>query len=105
MQKITEKTNSICEEFGFEKLYYEQTQELWITGYKNETKFDLYLKPQRDGNYKLVFEIPSERKVCLFLTEEETLKRLEKIFYENYYFPEKTEKEKTTESIQSYATN
>ena len=103
--EILETLNKICEEFNFEKLYHQETKELWITGYKDEIKFDLYIRPQKDGNYKVVFEIPSDRKVCLFLTEEDTIKRIEKIFYENYYFPEKVEKEEITEGMQSYATN
>jgi len=105
MEKILEKLDHICEEFNFEKLYREDTKELWITGYKEDTKFDLYIRPQKDGNIKLVFEIPQERKVCLFLNEEDTVKRIDKIFYENYYFPEKIEKEEITEGMQSYATN
>jgi len=105
MEKILKKVSSICEEFSFEKLYREDTNELWITGYKEDIKFDLYIRPQKDGNIKLVFEIPQERKVCLFLNEEDTIKRINKIFYENYYLPQKTKKEDITEGMQSYATN
>lgn len=105
MEKILEKLDHICEEFNFEKLYREDTKELWITGYKEDTKFDLYIRFQKNGNIKLVFEIPQERKVCLFLNEEDTVKRINKIFYEDFYFPEKIEKEEITKGMQSYATN
>jgi hypothetical protein len=105
MEKILENIDKICNEFSFDKLYKEETKELWISGYKENIKFDLYIRPQKDGNIKLVFEIPQERKVCLFLNEEDTINRINKIFYENLYIPEKVEKEEITEGMQSYATN
>ncbi|RMA97579.1 hypothetical protein [Hydrogenothermus marinus] len=86
MEKILQKLESIASEKGFELFFYKPTEEIWMTGTYQDLKFDIYIKHQRDGKYKFIFEIPFDKKVALFLNEENLLKRLDQIFTENLYF-------------------
>lgn len=78
MEKILELINRICKEYPI--FYHEKTREIWISGYKENKKFDVFIKILKDGSYKLVYEIPEERKIALFLNEDNLLNRLNKIF-------------------------
>ncbi len=89
MENILKEVDGIIQKHGFDKLYHDKTKELWFSGYLNGVKFDVYIRPQRDGKYKFIFEIPSDKKVCLFLNEEDVIKRIQKIFNEFYYLPKK----------------
>lgn len=89
MENILKKVKNLIINNNFDYLFHEKTKELWFTGYRDGVKFDVYIRPQRDGKYKFIFEIPSEKKVCLFLNEDDVIKRLDKIFNEGYYFPKK----------------
>ncbi len=105
MENILNLLKEISHEFGFELFFHEETNEAWMSGYKDKVKFDLYVRPQRDGTYKMVFEIPFDKKVCLFLQEEGTVNRIKDIFYNSLYFPKFKDKEDITNGVQSYATN
>jgi len=86
MRKILSEIKKLAEDKEFETFFNEKSQELWMTGIYNDLKFDIYIRPKRDGKYKFIFEIPFEKKVCLFLNEEDVIKRTLKIFSENYHF-------------------
>lgn len=60
--------------------YHDKSREIWITGYKEGKKFDLFIKKLYDGTLKLIYEIPEERKVALFLDEDKLINRLKTIF-------------------------
>lgn len=53
--------------------------EIWLSGYKNGLKLDIFIKVFRDGKVKLVYELPQERKVALFLSKDNLISRLKKL--------------------------
>ncbi len=71
MKKVLEALEKICVERGLNCFFLENPQEVWITGYKNEKKFDLFVRKFPDGYIKIVFEVPEERKPMLFHEEDE----------------------------------
>lgn len=80
MEKILELMQTISMENNYPLFYHEKTREIWISGYKENRKFDLFIKLLKDGSYKFVYETPYERKVALFLNEDNLLNRLSEIF-------------------------
>ncbi|WP_457625229.1 hypothetical protein [Persephonella sp.] len=80
MEKISKFLKKISEENGYHFFVYEKTGEIWISGYKNSTKFDLVVKPFQKHQVKLIYETPDERRVALFLNKVDAYKRLKKIF-------------------------
>lgn len=80
MEKILQLLNQIAQDNNYPIFYHDKTREMWITGYRENKKFDLFVKLLKDGSYKLIYEIPQERKVALFLNEDSLLVRLNKIF-------------------------
>ncbi|SNZ06699.1 hypothetical protein SAMN06265182_0767 [Persephonella hydrogeniphila] len=95
MEKITKFLKKISEENSYHFFIYEKTGEIWISGYRNSTKFDLVLKPIKKHQIKLIYETPDERKVALFLNKTDAYKRLKKIFSQE----EHKNSEETVQSV------
>ncbi len=76
----------VCKEISEKNSYvlfiHEDAKEIWISGYKNNRKFDLFTKKLFDGTFKLIYEIPEERKVAIFINEDKLIDRLKTIFSE-----------------------
>ncbi|MCX7738835.1 MAG: hypothetical protein N2Z80_05430 [Hydrogenothermaceae bacterium] len=53
--------------------------EIWLSGYKDGLKLDIFIKLFRDGKIKLVYELPQERKVALFLSKDNLISRLKEL--------------------------
>ena len=97
MKKIIETVEKLCNEKGYSYLLLENPQEIWISGYKNDKKFDVFIRKFPEGYIKLVYEIPEERKPMLFKDSEEEpiIERLLSLLEEE----EMLEKEETQEHI------
>ena len=80
MEKITKFLKNISEEKGFDFFMCEKKGEIWVTGYKERVKFDLFVKPVKRHQILIIYEKPDERKVALFSNKIEAHKRLKKIF-------------------------
>ncbi len=97
MKKIIETVEKLCNEKGYSYLLLENPQEIWISGYKNDKKFDVFIRKFPEGYIKLVYEVPEERKPMLFKDseEEQIIERLLSLFEEEAML----EKEETQEHI------
>ncbi len=82
MENLILACKEISEKSNHTSFIHEDTREIWISGYKNDRKFDLFIKKLLDGTFKLIYEIPEERKVTIFLDEDKLINRLKKIFLE-----------------------
>ncbi len=71
MRKVLEALEKICVEKGLNCFFLENPLEVWITGYQNDKKFDLFVRKFPDGYIKIVYELPEERKPMLFHEKEE----------------------------------
>jgi hypothetical protein len=80
MEKILEVCEALVQSEEYPIFYHDKSREIWITGYKDGKKFDLFIKKLYDGTFKLIYEIPEERKVALFLDEDKLINRLKTIF-------------------------
>jgi hypothetical protein len=80
MEKILEACEALVQSEEYPIFYHDRSREIWITGYKEGKKFDLFIKKLYDGTFKLIYEIPEERKVALFLDEDKLINRLKTIF-------------------------
>lgn len=81
MEKVVEFLKDVCMEKNYPIFFHEKTREIWISGYRENKKFDIFIKLLKDGSYKFIYEIPEERKVALFSNEDKLLNRLNKIFH------------------------
>ncbi len=95
MKDLVELAKEISKENGFDLFYYEPTNEIWISGYIGEKKFDIFMKLVEDEKVKFIYEEPDNRKVALFLNEVDAMKRLKNIIEEE----KAEEKEKQTEDV------
>ncbi len=95
MKDLVELAKEISKENGFDLFYYEPTNEIWISGYIGEKKFDIFIKLVEDEKVKFIYEEPDNRKVALFLNEVDAMKRLKNIIEEE----KAEEKEKQTEDV------
>lgn len=59
--------------------FFHHRNEVWLSGYKDGLKVDIFIKFLRDGKIKFVYEIPHERKVALFLNKDNLIHRLKSI--------------------------
>lgn len=59
--------------------FFQHRNEVWLSGYKDGLKVDIFIKFFRDGKVKFVYEIPQERKVALFLNKDNLIQRLKSI--------------------------
>lgn len=82
MENLILVCKEISEKNNYALFTHEDAREIWISGYKNNRKFDLFIKKLLDGTFKLIYEIPEERKVAIFLDEDKLIDRLKKIFLE-----------------------
>ncbi|EEP60514.1 hypothetical protein [Sulfurihydrogenibium yellowstonense] len=80
MEKILEAYEVLVCSEEYPIFYHDKSREIWITGYKDGKKFDLFIKKLYDGTFKLIYEIPEERKVALFSDEVKLINRLKTIF-------------------------
>jgi len=80
MEKVLDVLNQVSSENGYSTFYHEKTREIWISGYRENRKLDIFIKLLKDGSYKFIYETPDERKVALFLNEDNLIDRLNKIF-------------------------
>ena len=80
MEKILETCEALVHSEEYPIFYHDKSREIWITGYKDGKKFDLFIKKLYDGTFKLIYEIPEERKVALFSDEDKLINRLKTIF-------------------------
>jgi hypothetical protein len=80
MEKILETCEVLAHSEEYLIFYHDKSREIWIAGYKKGKKFDLFIKKLYDGTLKLIYEIPEERKVALFLDEDKLINRLKTIF-------------------------
>jgi hypothetical protein len=80
MEKILEACEALVCSEEYPIFYHDKSREIWITGYKDGKKFDLFIKKLYDGTFKLIYEIPEERKVALFSDEVKLINRLKTIF-------------------------
>jgi hypothetical protein len=95
MKDLVELAKEISEQNGYDLFYYEPTNEIWISGYIGEKKFDIFIKLVEDNKIKFIFEEPDVRKVALFLSEVDAMKRLKHLIEEE----KNKEKEKETEDV------
>ncbi|NPA51598.1 MAG: hypothetical protein GXO22_01755 [Aquificae bacterium] len=93
MKKVLQTLEQLCKERNLNCFYLESPEELWISGYQNNKKFDLFVRRFPDGYIKLVFEVPEERKPILFHEKEED-KIIQKVYL---LLEEKKESEKEEE--------
>ncbi|MDQ7055394.1 MAG: hypothetical protein Q9M89_02405 [Persephonella sp.] len=80
MEKITKFLKKVSEENGYDIFIYDKKSEIWVSGYKDGTKFDLVVKPFRKHQTLIIFEKPEERKVALFSNKIDAYRRLKKLF-------------------------
>ncbi len=80
MEKILKACGSLAHSEEYPIFYHDKSREIWITGYREGKKFDLFINKLYDGTLKLIYEIPEERKVTLFLDEDKLINRLKTIF-------------------------
>jgi len=80
MEKILEACEALVHSEKYPIFHHDISREIWITGYKDGKKFDLFIKKLYDGTFKLIYEVPEERKVSLFLDEDKLINRLKTIF-------------------------
>lgn len=59
--------------------FFQHRNEVWLSGYKDGLKVDIFIKFFKDGKVKFVYEIPQERKVALFLNKDSLIRRLKSI--------------------------
>ncbi len=95
MKDLVDLAKQISKENNYDLFYYEPTNEIWISGYIGEKKFDVFIKLIDDGQIKFIFEEPDVRKVALFLSEVDVMKRLKYIIEEE----KAKEKDKQTEDV------
>ncbi len=95
MKDLIDLAKEISEQNGYDLFYYEPTNEIWISGYIGEKKFDVFIKLVENNQVKFIFEEPDVRKVALFLNEVDAMKRLKHIIEEE----KQKEKEKQTEDV------
>jgi len=95
MKSIFEVAEKLCKERGFNCFFLKKPSEVWISGYIFDKKFDIFIRELPDGNIKLIFEVPEERKPILFKDEESVIKRLYLLVEEK----EETKEEITEEQI------
>lgn len=77
MENTLEFIKRLSTDMGFTLFVYKN--EIWISGYRNNLKLDIFIKFLKDGKIKLIHEIPQERKIALFLEEHNLIDRLKNI--------------------------
>ncbi|WP_456392721.1 hypothetical protein [Persephonella sp.] len=79
MEKISRFLRKVSEENNFYFFTYDRSGEIWVSGYINDTKFDLVVKPIRKHQVKVIFETPDERRVALFNNKIDAYRRIKKL--------------------------
>ncbi|WP_457624253.1 hypothetical protein [Persephonella sp.] len=79
MEKISRFLRKVSEENDFYFFTYDRSGEIWVSGYINDTKFDLVVKPIRKHQVKVIFETPDERRVALFNNKIDAYRRIKKL--------------------------
>lgn len=74
MGDILEIVKEISQDRQFSMFTYKN--EIWLSGYKDNVKIDIFIKFFKDGKVKLIYETPFERKVALFLNSDTAAKSL-----------------------------
>ena len=80
MEKIIDFLRNLSEKEEFYFYLNEETKEVWVSGYNNNVKFDLLVRPIKKIYIKVIYETPFRRIPILFLDEEKALRRLQTIF-------------------------
>ena len=80
MDKITSYLKNLSKERGFYFFLNEETKEIWISGINNNVRFDLLVRPIKKRYIKVIYDTPFKRVPILFLDEDSTLKKLDRIF-------------------------
>ncbi|MEZ0323139.1 MAG: hypothetical protein ABWJ98_02355 [Hydrogenothermaceae bacterium] len=74
MEKVLEFVSRLSSDKGF--ALFTHKNEIWLSGYKDGKKVDIFIRFLKDGKIKFIYEIPEERKVALFLDEDNLVTRL-----------------------------
>lgn len=56
--------------------FFHHRNEIWLSGYRDGLKLDIFIKFFKDGKVKFVYELPQERNVALFLNKDNLIHRL-----------------------------
>ncbi|MCX7759826.1 MAG: hypothetical protein N2Z81_01455 [Hydrogenothermaceae bacterium] len=74
MEKVLEFVNKLSSDKDF--ILFTHRNEIWLSGYKDGKKVDIFIRFLKDGKIKFIYELPEERKVALFLNEDNLVSRL-----------------------------
>lgn len=77
MDEILDFVKKLSEERQL--VFFHHRNEIWLSGYKDNIKIDIFIKLFKDGKVKLIYELPFERKVALFLNRDNLIQRLKLI--------------------------
>lgn len=74
MDELTDFIRKVCKDRDLTLFIHRN--EIWLSGYKDGLKLDIFIKVFRDGKIKFIYELPQERKVALFLNKDNLIQRI-----------------------------